>query len=158
MQIYWGRHGDTTVPTTRSSGSFDTPLSASGRRQVRTAAQKLLDRNIAPTLIVSSQLPRAAESANIIGETVGYAGDIEPHEQLNEQDWAGDRSESAEALDQRAAEVAAWLRSLARTHTVLAVAHGRIGLAVVRQFSGRTFTSMAHAQIVRLRPQPIKWL
>ena len=65
------RHGDTRLsPEHRFSGLSDEPLSAAGARQVSAAAQRLASG--APIdAIVSSPLPRAADTAAIVAGELG---------------------------------------------------------------------------------------
>ncbi|MGP3534895.1 histidine phosphatase family protein [Microbacterium sp. RD1] len=70
------RHGETDWNRDgRIQGTTDIPLNDTGRRQSREAAERFAaDRDPAvPVLVVSSDLSRAAETADIIAEVLGAA-------------------------------------------------------------------------------------
>ena len=80
----WNREG-------RWQGRLDPPLSDGGRREARLVADRLAaDPDLRPARILSSTLARAAETAAIIGASVG--GQIEPDARLVEigaGEWEG---------------------------------------------------------------------
>jgi broad specificity phosphatase PhoE len=71
--ILLARHGETddNVPPLRFQGQRDTPLNDTGRAQARELAERVaaLDRPIAA--LWSSDLSRARETAEIVGERIG---------------------------------------------------------------------------------------
>lgn len=68
--IYLARHGETEWNRVgRWQGATDIPLSAVGREQARTLAQKLRDRGI--TCVHTSHLVRAFETAQIVAAHLG---------------------------------------------------------------------------------------
>ncbi|MCZ9310089.1 histidine phosphatase family protein [Corynebacterium uberis] len=69
-QLLMIRHGETTYNATRRmQGQLDTDLSERGRDQAIAAGRSLADANIG--LIISSDLKRAADTAQLIAEQVG---------------------------------------------------------------------------------------
>ena len=71
--IYLARHGETDDNARHVvQGSIDTPLNARGREQARELARQVRDLGI--KAIWTSQLSRAAETAQIVGDVLG----IEP--------------------------------------------------------------------------------
>lgn len=66
MKIIFVRHGDTTVKADDVVQSTDNMLSPEGVLQAKNVAEKLLDHDF--EIIVSSPLPRAIDTANIINE------------------------------------------------------------------------------------------
>ena len=71
------RHGQTTYNAgRRMQGQLDTPLSDVGLAQAHAAADWLVDRDI--VTIVSSDLSRARDTAEIIGEKLGLNVELDP--------------------------------------------------------------------------------
>lgn len=83
------RHGQTDWNAAgRWQGQADPPLNALGRAQAENAARELADRRIAA--LISSDLRRARETADIIGGQLGLAVTIEPRlREINLGDWQG---------------------------------------------------------------------
>ncbi len=154
--LYWLRHGDTEVPTNREGGSVGTSLSTSGRSQVARRAESLAAQGIRPQLILSSTIRRAVESADLVADVIGYDGKIKKDPLFNEHGLSKTGDESYEQLWERAQRIRTQL--MRHKGTVLVVAHGRVGLYVVKAFMGRrpddNPRQMAHAQLVRLWPSP----
>lgn len=103
--ILW-RHGRTAWNAERRfQGQTDVPLDDMGRRQAAHAAELLA--TLSPDRIVSSDLARARETAEALGERVGL--DVATHEGLRETfagDWEGlTRQELEEAYGD---ELARW--------------------------------------------------
>jgi probable phosphoglycerate mutase len=83
------RHGQTDYNATgRLQGQVDIDLNETGRAQAQAAAEVLA--RVQPAAIVSSDLSRAAETAQILGALAGVAVGIDPR--LRERsfgDWEG---------------------------------------------------------------------
>lgn len=78
------RHGETDWNAEgRLQGQTDRPLSDYGRRQARRLAEELEDEDLAA--IYSSDLARARETAEIVGERLGLQVVVDPD--LREKDW-----------------------------------------------------------------------
>jgi len=69
MSVYLIRHGETAANAARVVQKPDVPLSSRGISQARRLARRLAGQGI--TAIVSSDLPRAAMTAEALQETVG---------------------------------------------------------------------------------------
>ena len=69
MSIYLVRHGETALNVSRTLQPADTPLSERGLAQARAVAQRLATERI--VAVVSSDLPRAACTAEAIGNACG---------------------------------------------------------------------------------------
>ena len=129
------RHGETDWNAEgRLQGHTDRPLSDYGRRQARRLAEELEGEEL--EAIYSSDLARAHETAEIVGERLGLPIVLEPD--LREKDWGTweglnaverDRvefvGESTEAHQERMLQA---LRRIAERHPgdgrVLVVTHG----------------------------------
>src|SRR5437763_15141928 len=129
------RHGETDWNADgRLQGHTDRPLSDFGRRQARQLADELAGEDL--EAIYASDLARARETAEIVGEQLGLPVVLEPD--LREQDWdtwegltAVERDrvefvdESTEAHQERILRV---LRRISERHPaggrVLVVTHG----------------------------------
>jgi broad specificity phosphatase PhoE len=129
------RHGETDWNAEgRLQGHTDRPLSDYGRRQARELAADLEDEEL--EAIYSSDLARARETAEIVGERLGLPVVLDPD--LREKDWGTweglnaverDRvefvGESTEAHQERILQA---LRRIAERHPsdrrVLVVTHG----------------------------------
>jgi broad specificity phosphatase PhoE len=78
------RHGETDWNADgRLQGQTDRPLSDYGRRQARRLADELAGEELAA--IYSSDLARARETAEIVGERLGQPVVLEPD--IRERDW-----------------------------------------------------------------------
>jgi phosphohistidine phosphatase len=67
MELYFLRHGEADWPDWKKSDD-DRPLTKRGKKEMRDVA-KFLDRlKVRPTLIVTSPLPRAAQTAEIAAD------------------------------------------------------------------------------------------
>lgn len=71
MHIYFVRHGETDLNVRSVHQSFSTPLNGRGFDQARTVAEELRPMNA--TLLVSSTYERAAQTARIIGQSIGLS-------------------------------------------------------------------------------------
>ena len=88
MEIWLVRHGETALNAARILQPADTPLSAHGLLQARALAERLAGENIAG--ILSSDLPRAHQTAQAIAERTGHTLHTTPllHERCF-GDWRG---------------------------------------------------------------------
>ena len=78
------RHGETDWNADgRLQGQTDRPLSEFGRKQARRLADELADEQL--EAIYSSDLSRARETAEIVGERVGVPVVLDP--ELREKNW-----------------------------------------------------------------------
>ena len=78
------RHGETDWNADgRLQGQTDRPLSDFGRRQARELADELAEEEF--QAIYASDLARARETAEIVGERLGLAVQLDPD--LREKDW-----------------------------------------------------------------------
>jgi len=88
MTICWLRHGETALNATRVMQLADTPLSARGLLQATLAAQRIA--GLAPAAILSSDLPRARQTAEAAAAATGLPIVTEPLlRERNFGDWRG---------------------------------------------------------------------
>lgn len=72
-RIFLIRHGQTRQHDEKMMiGQYDVPLNDEGREQMKKTAETLLQHEVNAGSIYSSDLERAAESAKIIGEHIGF--------------------------------------------------------------------------------------
>jgi 2,3-bisphosphoglycerate-dependent phosphoglycerate mutase len=128
------RHGETDWNADgRLQGQTDRPLSEFGRRQARRLAEELADDEL--EAIYASDLSRARETAEIVGERLGLAVALDAD--LREKDWGTwegltsverDRVEFVgETTEAHQVRVLHALRRIAEQHPggrVLVVTHG----------------------------------
>lgn len=69
MTMLWARHGETALNAARVLQPADTPLNATGHAQAAALAQRL--RGAGLVAIVSSDLPRARQTADAIAAVTG---------------------------------------------------------------------------------------
>jgi len=75
VRIYLVRHGD-AVPEEDSGSDRDRWLSARGREAARILGRLLREQAIAPDMILSSPLPRAVQTAELLATSLDYLGAI----------------------------------------------------------------------------------
>jgi probable phosphoglycerate mutase len=75
MTIIWVRHGETALNAARVVQPADTPLSDRGLAQATAAARRL--RALRPAAIVSSDMPRAHQTADAVAQATGLAVDTD---------------------------------------------------------------------------------
>jgi len=100
------RHGETDWNVEgRWQGQADVPLNARGRQQVTQLAQSLANMGI--TVIVSSDLSRAAETARALAHATGLSIHFDPRlREIHQGEWQGQsigkiQANYSEALRQR---------------------------------------------------------
>jgi broad specificity phosphatase PhoE len=94
MPLYLVRHGETELNATRVLQPADTPLSARGLAQARAIAARLAKEPLAG--IVSSDMPRAAQTAEAIAAATGLAVRHDPL--LRERSFGDLRGRSYDSL------------------------------------------------------------
>ncbi len=75
MQVYLLRHGIAEEGSTGRSDA-DRELTADGRKKLRQVLVAAADAGVAPTLILSSPLQRALQTADIAKHALGYKGNV----------------------------------------------------------------------------------
>jgi phosphohistidine phosphatase len=73
MRIYLVRHGD-AVPEEDAGSDRDRWLSARGREHARILGKLLREERIEPDVILSSPLPRAVQTAELLAQALDYIG------------------------------------------------------------------------------------
>ncbi|GAB4123338.1 MAG: histidine phosphatase family protein [Rubrivivax sp.] len=151
MTMVWLRHGETALNAARVMQPADTPLSARGLAQARAAAERLAA--LRPAAIVSSDLPRALQTAEALAALTGLPVHTEPLlQERNFGAWRGrpwdelgfdattmeaapEGGESLAAFLQRCD--AAWAAMVSRRAAVggplVVVSHGLLIHAVLRR-------------------------
>ena len=76
MSLYIVRHGETALNAARVLQPADTPLSARGFAQARAVAQRLAGAGLAG--VVSSDQPRALQTAEAVARACGLAVQVSP--------------------------------------------------------------------------------
>lgn len=76
MSIIWLRHGETALNAARVMQPADTPLSARGHAQAAAVAPRLA--GMAPLALLSSDLPRARQTAEAVAAVTGLPVELEP--------------------------------------------------------------------------------
>ena len=75
VRIYLVRHGD-AVPEEDAGSDRDRWLSARGREAARVLGRLLREQGVSPDAIVSSPLPRAVQTAELLAQALDYLGPI----------------------------------------------------------------------------------
>lgn len=73
MRIYLVRHGD-AVPEEEAGSDRDRWLSPRGREAARVLGRLLREQGVAPDAILSSPLPRAVQTAELLAASLDYLG------------------------------------------------------------------------------------
>ncbi|HEY0189983.1 MAG TPA: phosphohistidine phosphatase SixA [Kofleriaceae bacterium] len=73
MRIYLVRHGD-AVPEEQAGSDRDRWLSAQGREAARVLARLLREQGVAPDAILTSPLPRAVQTAELLAAGLDQLG------------------------------------------------------------------------------------
>jgi len=75
VNIYLVRHGD-AVPEEEAGSDRDRWLSSRGREATRLLGRLLREQAVAPDMILSSPLPRAVQTAELLATSLDYLGTI----------------------------------------------------------------------------------
>jgi len=75
VRIYLVRHGD-AVPEEDAGSDRDRWLSSRGREGARVLGRLLREQQIAPDVILSSPLPRAVQTAELLATSLDYLGTV----------------------------------------------------------------------------------
>lgn len=73
MRIYLVRHGD-AVPEEEAGSDRDRWLSAKGREHARVLGKLLREQGVEPDVILTSPLPRAVQTAELLAQALDYLG------------------------------------------------------------------------------------
>jgi phosphohistidine phosphatase len=73
VRIYLVRHGD-AVPEEDAGSDRDRWLSAKGREGARILGRLLREQRVEPDVILSSPLPRAVQTAELLAQSLDYLG------------------------------------------------------------------------------------
>jgi broad specificity phosphatase PhoE len=109
-EVFLARHGETddNRPPLRFQGWRDTPLNDTGRRQATELAGRVA--RLGVRALLSSDLSRALETANIVGERIGLEPRLDPRlREANRGEWEGRLFEDV-ARDEPEC-YAAWMRA-----------------------------------------------
>ena len=94
MTMLWIRHGETALNAARVVQPADTPLSSRGLAQAAAVARHL--RQARPAAIVSSDMPRALQTAEAIGRVTGLP--VTTHALLQERNFGSLRGRAWDEL------------------------------------------------------------
>lgn len=180
--LYYARHGESFINirdifATKLGTENDLGLTELGEQQALQEGKKAAADGLKIDLMVSSPLPRARETAEIIAREIGYPpkdiviSDLFIEIQYGELEgtswsawWkAGNTyadlgkfagSETMETLQQRAQKAYEYLQSLP-DENILVVSHSAFGRALRRVVNGQPYTdeqsiSLTHGEIIRL--------
>lgn len=95
MAIVLVRHAETALNAARTVQPFDTPLSARGADQAARVARRIAER-FAPAVVLSSDAPRALQTAAPLGRALGQSVIAEPL--LRERDFGDLRGRPYDSL------------------------------------------------------------
>lgn len=73
MRIYLVRHGD-AIPEEEAGSDRDRWLSVKGREHARILGKLLREERVEPDVILSSPLPRAVQTAELLAQTLDFIG------------------------------------------------------------------------------------
>jgi len=152
--LYFVRHGESEDNASKRWSRPASPLTNKGREQMLATAQKIKDQGLRVDLIITSTLPRAQESAQIVARTIDYPEkNIIATDILNERLWGSlvgkpnpqflidatlldqvDNAPGAEKLADLQKRAARALRMLEKRpeSNILIVGHGTFGRALRR--------------------------
>ena len=165
MTLYIVRHGRTEENLKRIlQGHMPGTLTEKGKEEVREAAELLSKEGVKFTRIVSSDLKRAMDSANIISERLHLP--ITPMEILRERDWgkftgmsiaeAADKyridgkwifpegtTETEEGIYERASKALVELQRRYADETIIVVTHGQFARNLIASHFNRNYHDVA---------------
>ncbi len=175
MIIYIVRHGQTEENIQRMlQGHLPGTLTEKGKEQIRTAAERLSQEDVPFRRIVTSDLKRAVDSANIIAERLSLP--VVPMKMLRERDWGNytgmplpealdkykkdgkwmfpdGSAESEEEIFQRAKDALKELKERYRDDAIIVVTHGQFArnlIAARFNSSYHEVTTFMNAEIRKL--------
>ena len=179
--LYFIRHGQSNANASGIwSGQLDSPLSDQGLQEAKQAGEQAAKDHFNPTIILSSPLVRAAETARTIANSIGYPQNkIVYMDQLKERSFGKlegtdiaktlpdfndykklDTIETVEKLEDLQARVKMVLEEIKKMpeETVLIVGHAAFGRALRREINGLPYTAeyegefkqIPNAQIIKL--------
>jgi broad specificity phosphatase PhoE len=151
------RHGETEWNREeRYQGHADPPLNETGRAQAEALAEKLADERV--EAVYSSDLRRAAETAEIVGARLGLPVEHEPGlREIDVGSWQGltkaqidGRPWDGETYEQHADRVTRALQAIAARHPdgqVLVVSHGGTLRRVQQAVLGEPLPVVEHCTV-----------
>lgn len=77
MKVYFLRHGEADWPEWDRPDD-ERPLTKKGKKEMKRVAEFLADQKVNPSVILSSPLPRASETAEIVAESLDMQVSVEP--------------------------------------------------------------------------------
>ncbi|MEP7283209.1 MAG: histidine phosphatase family protein [Rubrivivax sp.] len=145
MTIYWLRHGETALNAARVLQPEETPLSARGRLQARAAARRLA--GMKPAALLSSDLPRARETAEAVAAATGLPLRLEPL--LRERNFGALRGLAYDTLEfDPLAMHAAPPDGESRAEFLERVARAWAAVAAARAACGGTLLVVSHGLLI----------
>ncbi len=171
MKLYIVRHGETEENRLHIlQGHLPGTLTKQGKEQIQKTAEELAHKNIPFTCIVSSDLKRAMDSAQILSENLKLP--IVPMQTLRERDWGKytgitiveakekyykdgkwnfpDSAETDDGIYQRAQNTLKYLSETFPNNTILLVTHGQFArnlLAANQGCSYKEIPSFSNAEV-----------
>ena len=155
MEIYFVRHGETEWNNSnRWQGRSDIPLSERGRNQAIQTGEFLRKIGLRPAALYASDLKRAKETAEIIGQTLRIKPIVNPV--LREADvglWNG--LEISEAFRNHGNLIEHWQKDpwadIAKTESLGEVQRRAVSFLKFAStaFAGKQVVAVAHALLIR---------
>lgn len=165
VTLYLARHGETEENTAHIlQGLLPGTLTATGRAQAAALGDQLAHSGIRFDVLLSSDLKRAVDTAEIISHRLGMTVGLLPL--LRERDWGkatGRRIgtvqltpppeglESLEAMAGRAARFLTFLRQHYDGQCVLAVSHGLFARCIQAVWAGKAIQDIPKMQNAEVR-------
>lgn len=149
-QIYIVRHGETVENLTKIlQGHLPGTLTGKGKEQVRHTAEQLAETGVKFSRIVSSDLQRALDSAQIIADRLHLS--ITPMEMLRERDWGKWTGMSIAEATERFRKNGKWEFPEGTTETEAGI-YQRAALALQelpKRYPNETLIVLTHGQFAR---------